>query len=1302
MKSQLSIAYVALFFHPAFVGHSMIFFRRIIACLFSLLIVHSIVTRCHADAEKIEKFESIPVRIEDGFQKDSRENYKIVGDVTWNLLEMSLKPNSTLARLERLDAEFEYEVDLWASKIAPDERSVSRINLLLTNHWEIVITMIRGTHKGRTYSQAIITEIDRSDRSAKKPIVTELRRFPPFALPGEIERWSLRYHKGLLELHCNNHKLGTVYSKAFSSWLNAVAFTQVSQDIIVSRLLLSGSSIGYSDQQRALYKRANALRQRAAKAASQGELRQAIELEKRAIPLLEKAFGKNDFSLGLLHQSIARRLEIIKQYAKARIEHERTSSIFKKELGVRHPETLSSDISVAEQLVHQNQLDDAEASMKMALNAFLKVVGIESQLSQAWLTRLVGVLKLQGKAYLGRGEYQIAQKKWQEVVDIYAKTHGADHWNKQDAQLHLDFATRILNSKGQELAKLTRYIQQVEESELLVQEGKNSLAVAKRKDLLPLIRDLFGNLHPETASILIALSIDTFNGGEVDESISMLKEAIKIHREISGEKNPKYIYALGLLGSQLSMLQRYSEATPLLERACDLLAKQGYDRTTEYARTKLELGRHLIRVGLRNDAAKHLTESLQLYRALGEHANTNALKASERLADISRAAGRVDEAERYLDYQRNIVLAAYGNNSVPYIGILTAEAKHLYLRKKNLEAVKKYSDAAALVERFYGKNSRSYEVVIDGMIEVSFALGDISAVVKHFEERLEYELYRRESLFKVYTEREQIDRSVQDLYSLDALLLLALEGHLDPSRAYNHAIAFKGAVVAKQRSIHIAAQDPAMNRLLDELKDIELQFSSLAGKDRTEQENGEYDTISHKRDQIIEQLKKTSVRFGASSKRTDISDLQRVLPDNTVLIDYFEYLQPKSYFDRLFRQRAKIGMVAFVLASDGEVHLVDLGSVAAIHNAWSAWRKAMDAEPYYELKSPELTLAELTDQRGDALRELVWDPLVQYFSKADTVVVSPSLHLVACPFAALPAKKDDSFLVEQFAFATISTPRLLPELLADRNKEKSTKLLLISDIDFDAPTTSTGDEKSLSTATQAHQFFTKLPGADLEFGSIRDSFVDRFKKQDLEELRGQQASEANVRRQIVGSQYVLIDTHGFFLQQDELKKIRGGDVSTNSSTQRSWVSGIALANGNRGLLATDSGPEDGILWADEIAELDLSAVDLVTLSACQTALGELIPGEGMLGAQRAIHIAGARSSLTALWSVESHSTKTLMPKFYEQLWGQQLTKAKSLQQAMISMLREYGREESTAGKSPSRHRTPPALWAGFVLHGDWR
>ena len=129
------------------------------------------------------------------------------------------------------------------------------------------------------------------------------------------------------------------------------------------------------------------------------------------------------------------------------------------------------------------------------------------------------------------------------------------------------------------------------------------------------------------------------------------------------------------------------------------------------------------------------------------------------------------------------------------------------------------------------------------------------------------------------------------------------------------------------------------------------------------------------------------------------------------------------------------------------------------------------------------------------------------------------------------------------------------------------------------------------------------------------------------------------------------------------------------------------------------------MTALEVAALDLSNVEVAVLSACDTGLGEVAAGEGVLGLQRAFQVAGARTTVTSLWQVPDIATQLLMQRFYENLWDKGMGKLEALRQAQLWMLREGKARgvirEEDQGASQSK-RLPPYYWAAFVLSGDWR
>ncbi|MCA9185901.1 MAG: CHAT domain-containing protein [Planctomycetales bacterium] len=144
------------------------------------------------------------------------------------------------------------------------------------------------------------------------------------------------------------------------------------------------------------------------------------------------------------------------------------------------------------------------------------------------------------------------------------------------------------------------------------------------------------------------------------------------------------------------------------------------------------------------------------------------------------------------------------------------------------------------------------------------------------------------------------------------------------------------------------------------------------------------------------------------------------------------------------------------------------------------------------------------------------------------------------------------------------------------------------------------------------------------------------------------------------------------------------------------------------------GLDDGILTAAEFATLDARGVELTVLSACETGMGTHASGEGLVGLRRALHIAGVKSVIASLWTVDDLATRDLMNRFYENLLLKRMGKLDALREAQLWMLRERGprsaREvargarlaKSANSRRSTQQRLAPHYWAAFVLSGDWR
>jgi CHAT domain-containing protein len=203
-------------------------------------------------------------------------------------------------------------------------------------------------------------------------------------------------------------------------------------------------------------------------------------------------------------------------------------------------------------------------------------------------------------------------------------------------------------------------------------------------------------------------------------------------------------------------------------------------------------------------------------------------------------------------------------------------------------------------------------------------------------------------------------------------------------------------------------------------------------------------------------------------------------------------------------------------------------------------------------------------------------------------------------------------------------------------------------------------------------------------------------------ITGEGATEKAFMALAPGRRVLHLATHGFFLDtscatRSDDKRGLGGLVSrdfasTSGAGNSPLLSGLALAGANRRNQAFVD-QDDGIVSAREIAGLDLSSTELAVLSACSTGVGEIEPGEGVMGLRRAFRVAGARTVIMSLWSVQDDASEEWMQRLYRGRFLEDLDTAEAVREASLGLLEERRRQ----GRN-----THPAFWAGFVASGDWR
>lgn len=297
----------------------------------------------------------------------------------------------------------------------------------------------------------------------------------------------------------------------------------------------------------------------------------------------------------------------------------------------------------------------------------------------------------------------------------------------------------------------------------------------------------------------------------------------------------------------------------------------------------------------------------------------------------------------------------------------------------------------------------------------------------------------------------------------------------------------------------------------------------------------------------------------------------------------------------------------------------------------------------------------------NTLFEKINSCLISSSTKINSIIIVPDGQLNFLNFELLGKSVNGSWRPNLFQY-TFSYGYSSTLLWHESNKEKLKKVNNLNMIGV-APEFKSGDaqatERAISNPT-LYDTFDFSPLSKNQDEIIKSSEVLKRHRAQSKLFLGDMANETNFKNERLDSYDIIhLATHGF--------------VSNNLSQQ----SGIAFSKDS-------NSSDDGILFMDEIFSLRNDAF-LICLSACETGLGILNSGEGVIGLTRAFIYSGTKNMVVSLWKVNDESTEKLMVNFYSK-FVRTMSVSRSLQQAKIKMLRE-------------NRIITPANWAAFIHIG---
>ena len=317
--------------------------------------------------------------------------------------------------------------------------------------------------------------------------------------------------------------------------------------------------------------------------------------------------------------------------------------------------------------------------------------------------------------------------------------------------------------------------------------------------------------------------------------------------------------------------------------------------------------------------------------------------------------------------------------------------------------------------------------------------------------------------------------------------------------------------------------------------------------------------------------------------------------------------------------------------------------------------------------------------------KLLWNPLKEHIVEGSTVYYVPSQMLFQVCLESLPLE-DGSLLGDHYHFVRLSSAR---ELVRKHNKSNAASAVIYGGLQYDLePNVMAENAKQYDLSSlmvmrggdivRGDSIFRELPGSKVEVERISEILNrSKFEVTPYTGVNGTEESFLSMHGK--APRILHLATHGFYYTPAEAEEV---DYLRGYSDAMS-LSGLIMSGGNAAWRGEElpAGTLGGVLTANNIAHLDLSNTDMVTLSACQTGQGNAT-AEGLYGLQRAFKKAGVGTMVMTLWSVSDKVATEFMIKFYESLVENDWDKHKAFEQT----------------KSYIRTQHPdPYHWAAFVM-----
>lgn len=775
---------------------------------------------------------------------------------------------------------------------------------------------------------------------------------------------------------------------------------------------------------------------------------------------------------------------------------------------------------------------------------------------------------------------------------------------------------------------------------------------------------------------------------------------------------------------------RPATGTPLAASTQGAITAEGLARLQKANQLTTEM-HSLMGARRYKEAAARAEEALRIHREVLGDGHPFSTHIISLLGFLYQCQGQYDKAVP-------VVLKAveiYKKTSTPgYISSLNHLASLYFMREEFPKAEQVYFDALQVAQNTFGERAPECANTLENLASLYYVMRADDKTLSYSSRAAEIREKTAMTVLAGASEAEALRYASSSLFLPDYLLSASRRAASRAADVYEHVWAPRGMVLLAMarrqdslRSVLTPRVRAEYQRYLQVRRELAVGILSPAETDpnKLRATKDRLDSLDKEKERLERDLagQVPELQRQLEAQRRSHTELSARLPREAVFIDFvrysFEEQDPRVPGQK--GRRWTTTYAAFLLASRRPVARVELGPAAPIDTAVTDWRKA--------IASAGATTA------PEQLRRLLWEPVEkQLGAEVRTVYLCADGPLTALPWSAIPGQSPDSVVLERYAVAVVPSGQFLLEKLLEQPTATTglETVLAVGDVAYDvkpqeAVSVPTVLAKNSRAATPQNRqlHWAPLAGTRIEIEGMAATANERK----VIRLTGVDASTTRVVAELPRASWVHFATHGFFADPSfrsmlcaEESLFEQGSLSigrerrTVAGRNPLALSGLVLAGANWPRTKDGHGMLDGdrgILTAEAIAGLDMSRLQVVVLSACDTGLGDIAGGEGVLGLQRAFHLAGSRNVIASLWKLDDDATAALMKLFYRNVWGEKMPPIEGLRQAQLHVFRRPDLIHSQAAtrgpafdqptKLPTGVKTAPVRqWGAFVLSGVGR